>query len=136
MNINQTILNKHYRYKGLVDYITERYISVAEIGIGHFPDVALALQERGLKVFATDIMPFYYEGLTVITEDVMEPDISAYSSVELIYSLRPPSEMIPFMLRLAKRVKADLIIKPLHSEFLEGRIVSHKNTIFFLWSHR
>ncbi|MGQ9569392.1 MAG: UPF0146 family protein [Thermodesulfovibrionales bacterium] len=123
-----------YRYKGLVNYIAERYSSAVEIGVGHFPDVAFALQKRGIKVFATDIIPFYYDGLSVIKDDVMEPDLSKYLDVELIYSLRTPSELILFILRLARRLKSDLIVKPLHSEFLDGKIVSYGNTTFLFWS--
>lgn len=134
MNKGQKILNDSYRYKGLVNYIAERYTSAVEIGIGHFPDVAFALQDKGIKVFATDIIPFYYDGLIVKTDDVMKPEINVYSNVELIYSLRPPSELIPFMLQLAKRLKSDLIIKPLHSEFPGGKTITHENTVFFLWT--
>ena len=43
------------RIEGLVDFIAGRYHNVAEIGIGHFPDVAFALLDRGVDVFATDI---------------------------------------------------------------------------------
>jgi uncharacterized UPF0146 family protein len=109
-------------------------VSAVEIGIGLFPDVAFALQRKGVKVFATDILPFYYEGLNIIKDDIMEPDFSLYSSVELVYSLRPPSELILFMLRLAKKIKADLIIKPLHSEYPEGKLMCYENTNFFFWS--
>ncbi|NWF51646.1 MAG: hypothetical protein HXY47_01015 [Nitrospirae bacterium] len=127
-------MKKPYRYQGLVDYIAGRYMSAVEIGIGSFPDVAFALQKRGVQVFATDILPFYYKGLKIIKDDIMEPDLSTYSSIELIYSLRPPFELIPFMLRLAKKIKADLIVKPLHSEYPEGKLMCHETTTFFLWS--
>lgn len=126
-------MRNSFRYKGLVDYIADRYRRAVEVGIGHFPDVAFALQDRGVKVFATDIIPFYYDGLIVKTDNIMEPDTNVYSNIELIYSLRPPSELIPFMLQLAKRLKSDLIIKSLHSENPEGKIVSHGDTSFFLW---
>ncbi len=119
-----------------MNYIAEKYSNAVEIGIGHFPDVAFALQGRGVKVFATDIQPFHYDGLTVITDDITKPDLSAYSFIELVYSLRPPYELIPFILRLAKRLRADLIIKPLYSEYPQGKIVCHDNTTFFLWSFR
>ena len=122
--------------KGLVDYIAGKYGCAAEIGVGHFPDVALALAERGMKVFATDVKPFRHKGLKVVVDDITEPDLSLYSRVQLIYSLRPPSELVACMQRLAKAVSADLIVKPLVSEYLAGRLTRMGNTTFFLWSHQ
>ncbi|HIC92392.1 MAG TPA: hypothetical protein EYP21_10115 [Syntrophaceae bacterium] len=103
-------------YKGLVDYIAEAYGCVAEIGIGHFPDVALALVDRGVQVFATDIKSFRYKGLKMVVDDITHPNLSLYTGVHLIYSVRPPLELVPYMERLAKVVAADLIVRPLTSE--------------------
>ena len=113
-------METYRRIEGLVDFIADRYRDAAEIGIGLFPDVAYALIERGLKVFATDNQPFHYSGLKVVVDDIMSPDISLYAGVDLIYSMRPPPELIPYMMRLAETVSAGLIIKPLSSEFAEG----------------
>ena len=46
-------METYRRIEGLVDFIAERYETAAEIGVGLFPDVALGLQKRGLKVFVT-----------------------------------------------------------------------------------
>jgi uncharacterized protein len=126
-------LEKNRRVEGLVDYIAGRYRSAAEIGIGHFPDVAYALMSRGIRVFATDIQPFSYAGLDIVVDDVTEPDISLYSGVDVLYSMRTPAELAPFMVKLAETVYADLIIKPLDSEFLFGQLVCHGRTTFYLW---
>lgn len=134
--MNYTRLNSSYRYKGLVDYISDRYNKTVEIGIGHCPDVAFALLRRGVHVFATDIEEFRYGGLKVIVDDIVEPNPSAYPPSDLIYSLRPPSELVPFMMRLAERLSTDLIIKPLSSEHLDGQLVCHGDTPFFFWSYR
>jgi uncharacterized UPF0146 family protein len=129
-------MNVSQHYESLVNYIADRYESAVEIGIGHFPDIAFALLERGIKLFATDVHPFRYNGLKVITDDIMEPDLSAYTVVDLIYSLRPPPELIPYMVCLAKRILADLIVKPLSSEYPGGQLIRHGNTLFYLWSFR
>lgn len=129
-------LNHPYRYEGLVNYISDRYGSAVEIGIGHFPDVAFALLKKGMQVFATDVRPFQYSGLKVTVDDIMEPNLMTYPSVDLIYSLRPPPELIPFMSQLAKKLQTDLIIKPLASEYPGGKLISHGNTTFFMWSYR
>jgi uncharacterized UPF0146 family protein len=119
--------------KGLVSYISARYKTAAEIGIGHFPDVALALTGKGLRVFATDTKPFSYRDLKVITDDIADPEIALYGGVRLLYSLRPPPELVPYMKKLAQRLPADLIVKPLASEHLERPLRRHQTTTFYLW---
>ncbi|MBM4129136.1 MAG: hypothetical protein FJ243_03335 [Nitrospira sp.] len=123
-----------HRYEGLVEYIARNYRNAVEIGIGHFPDVAYALLEKGVKVFATDVKPYRYRGLKVIVDDVTRPDLSLYDSRELLYSLRPPPELVPYMERLAKMFSADLIVKPLSSEYLSGQFNRYGDTTFFFWS--
>jgi hypothetical protein len=134
--MKHTRLNSSHRYKGLVEYISGRYGNAVEIGIGHFPDVALALQKRGVRVFATDVKAFQHRGLKVVIDDIIEPVFSLYAALDLIYSLRPPSELVPFMMRLAKRLSVDMIIKHLSSEHSDGKLVCHGDTPFFLWSYR
>lgn len=117
----------------MAGYIAERYRSVAEIGIGHFPGVAYALRNRGIRVFATDVKPFAYDGFSVVSDDITEPDIALYADIQLIYSVRTPSELVPYMVTLARAVSADLIVKPLSSEFLNGTLVRNGEATFYLW---
>jgi uncharacterized UPF0146 family protein len=121
------------RYKGLTDYVAGRYGRAAEIGIGHFPDVALSLAKRGVRVFATDVQRFEHPGLQVIIDDVTEPLVSLYREIDLVYSLRPPPELVYHLRRLAKKVRAELIIKPLASEYPGGKLACHGDSTFFLW---
>jgi uncharacterized UPF0146 family protein len=123
-----------WRYEGLVGYIAGRYPSAAEVGIGNFPGVALALLGRGVRVIATDLRPLRHNGLRVVVDDVTAPDIRLYGAAKVLYSLRPPPELVPYMLRLAGVLPADLIVMPLSSEHLGGRLVRHGNTTFLLWS--
>ena len=134
--MNCSRFNSSYHHKALVEYITYRYNRVVEIGIGHFPRAALLLLQNNVRVFATDIKPLRYKGVKVIMDDITEPDLSIYDGLDLIYSLRPPPELIPYMISLSRKLSADLIIKPLSSEHCEGQLVCYKNTSFFLWSHR
>lgn len=121
------------RIEDMVDFIAGRYASTAEIGIGKFPDIALALLNKGMKIFATDIKPFKYRGLEIIVDDVTQPDLSLYEGIDLVYSMRPPPELVPYMQRLANKISAGLIIKPLSSEYIEGcRLMCHGKTTFFL----
>jgi uncharacterized protein len=123
------------RIDGLVDYIAGKYTKAIEIGIGHFPDVAYALIDRRLELLATDILPFKYAGLKVVMDDVTAPDPEVYSNVNVLYSMRPPSELVPYMVRLAENIPADLIVKPLSAEYLNGGLMKYGNTTFYLWKY-
>ena len=129
-------METYRRVEELAEYIANRCRKSAEIGIGHFPDLAFALTAKGVDVFATDIIPFFYEGLRVVVDDITRPDISLFNGVDLIYSMRPPLELVHYMDRLASRLSAVLIIKPLSSEFIDGRqAVRYGDTTFFEWSY-
>jgi len=121
------------RIEGLIDFIAARYRSAAEIGVGHFPDVALRLRRNGLNVIATDIRPYAHAGLNVFIDDVTAPDLSLYQGIDLIYSMRTPAELSPYITGLAKTISADAIIKPLSSEYPEGwRLMKNGNSTFFI----
>lgn len=119
--------------RGLTDYIAGHYACAAEIGVGHFPDLALALAKRGIRVFATDIERFEHLGLKVVIDDITRPRVSLYKGTALLYSLRPPPELVFYMRRLAKEVRAELIVKPLGSEYPGGQLMRHGDSTFFLW---
>lgn len=119
--------------RGVLEYIAGVYLSAAEIGIGHFPDVGLALRKRGLRIVATDIHSFQYDGIEVYVDTILEPNLSLYSGVEVIYSIRPPIELVPYMKRLARMICADVIIKPLSSEYPDGMLVGRGMSAFYLW---
>lgn len=120
-------------FQALVDYIAERYRSAVEIGVGRFPDVALALRARGIPVRATDIRPLYDPELEIIRDDVTRPVLSVYQGSDLLYSLRPPPELIGCLQELAARLASDLIVKPLASEIPLGRLVQKGRHFFYLW---
>ena len=125
------------RIEGLVDFIADRYDNAVEIGIGHSPDVAFALLQRHVRVFATDILPFQHPGLHVVVDDITEPELSLYRGMKLIYSMRPPPELIPSMKRLARLISADLILKPLSDEYIDGwQFMQNGNMTFFTKMYR
>ena len=122
--------------EGLVDYICSRYRYGAEIGVGHFPDIALALAHRGIQIFASDIKLFSHEGLEIVIDDITQPDLWLYMGLDFIYSVRPPPELVPYMAHLAEAVSADLLVKPLASEYPRGELIRKGNTTFFLWNNQ
>ncbi len=117
----------------LVNYIAEKYLNVAEIGIGRYPDVAYGLVLKGINVIATDLYPLNYKGVKFFVDDITEPDISIYDGAGLIYSIRPAPELVFYMKKLAKTIKADLIVKSLSSEFHDGELKRNKSINFYLW---
>lgn len=119
--------------KGLVDYIVHTYKYCVEIGVGHCPDVALALVKAGVRVFATDIRRFMHKGLKVVVDDITEPNKFLYTGVELIYAIRPPVELVPYMVRLAEDIGSELVVKPLSTEHPGGHLTRWGNTTFFIW---
>ena len=98
-----------------------RDMKIAEIGVGKFDGIADTLNEKqNITLIKTDIAP---KDATVIRDDITNPNLELYNDVELIYSIRPPSELQPHLVRLAQKIDAQLIIKPLTNEDLNtGRV--------------
>ena len=133
MNRNRTFLPASFQ--ALVDFIAERYRSAVEIGMGAYPAVALALMSREVRVRATDIRVICAGRLPVIRDDITCPALSIYRGAELLYSLRPPLELVAYMQKLAARLPADLIVKPLASEAPPGRPVRLDKGFFYYWDY-
>ena len=101
----------------LADYICTNYSGrVVEVGAGYVSDVALTLIFRGLDVSATDKEERFLDGLHVEKDDIFSPRLELYEGACLIYSLRPPLEMQMAMGDLARRIGADVLIRPLGDE--------------------
>jgi hypothetical protein len=112
-------------WNDFADYILneagDEEIRIAEVGVGRFDEIAntLALREN-ITVIKTDINP---KDDTVVKDDITNPDLEIYSGVSIIYSIRPPSELQPHLVRLAEKIDSQLIIKPLTNEDLNtGRV--------------
>lgn len=112
-------------WQDFADYILNecrgRKVRVAEVGVGKFSMIADILNdEDNITLIKTDISP---ADTTVIMDDITDPDMDLYRDADIIYSIRPPSELQPYLVRLAQRTDAQLIIKPLTNEDLNtGRV--------------
>ena len=121
------------------DYILSEVDSenatVAEIAVGKFKNVAEALEETGkITVIKTDINP---DDESIIKDDITNPNLDLYKDVSLIYSIRPPSELQPYIIDLATRLKVPLIIKPLfnediNSEKFKMKLKNYKKASFYI----
>lgn len=118
--------------EGLIEYLSLHYRKVVEIGIGSYPKVALALQARGLQVAATDIQPEFV-GVPVEFDDIRSPRLDLYEGAQAIYAVRPPLELLPSLKGLANKLAVDLVIKPLASEPVDGLLINHGGSFFYLF---
>lgn len=98
-----------------------RQVKIAEIAVGRFDRIAdyLAAHDN-ITLIKTDISP---KDETVIKDDITNPNMDLYRDADIIYSIRPPSELQPYLVKLAVEIGSQLIIKPLTNEDLNtGRV--------------
>lgn len=138
--------------KDLVDFVIKNYSNVeriVEIGVGAYPSVAVHLKKLlpSVSVIVTDIdrvqlatIKEAYVELEPVYDNIFEPQLTVYRGADLIYSIRPPPEMIPEIMKLAVKVGSDLLIRPYFDDEgaydypkLDGwQLTTHKRAIFYL----
>ncbi|MER2013798.1 MAG: UPF0146 family protein [Methanobrevibacter sp.] len=102
--------------KYILNETKNRKVKIAEVGIGRFILISEILEKQdNITLIKTDINP---ADPTVIKDDITNPDLELYRDVDIIYSIRPPSELQPYLARLADEIGCQLIIKPLTNEDL------------------
>ncbi len=118
------------------DYIIKNYdsaVKIVEVGAGNFIEVALNLQKHlKMDIIMTDIKPSH-EG--ILQDDIVNPNLKIYKDASLIYSIRPPEELQPYIMKVAEVVGADLIIKPLSTDFINTykkmKLINYRKAIFY-----
>ena len=94
---------------------------ICEIGVGKFTRVFDYLNKQdNVEIIKTDISP---NDSSVIKDDVTKPDLKLYKNLDIIYSIRPPSELQPHIIDLALKANTKLIIKPLFNEDINSKNV-------------
>lgn len=112
-------------WQDFADYILNEVgsqeIKIAEIGVGKFDKIAETLSKKdNITLIKTDILP---KDNTIIKDDITNPNLELYKDMKIIYSIRPPSELQPYLVKLALEINSQLIIKPLTNEDLNtGRV--------------
>lgn len=92
---------------------------ICEIGVGKFTQVFDYLNKQdNVEIIKTDISP---NDSSVIKDDVTKPDLKLYKNLNIIYSIRPPSELQPHIIDLALKTNTKLIIKPLFNEDINSK---------------
>ena len=108
----------------ILNEVGDDTVKIAEIGVGKFDKIAETLSNRkNITIIKTDIIP---KDSTVIKDDITNPNLELYEDVDIIYSIRPPSELQPHLVDLARKIDSQLIIKPLTNEDLNTPKVKMK----------
>jgi len=131
----------------IASYIVANYqkaTKIIEIGIGNLPLIAVEIKNRlpTTLLLVVDInqavledIARKYPELVPVVDDVFSPNVGVYQHANLIYSIRPPTEMLPAMIKIAKQVKADLIIRPITDEqphgFKEFKLVNYGRAVLY-----
>ena len=99
-------------------------VKIAEIAVGRFDKIANYLASKdNIDLIKTDVNP---KDETVIRDDITNPNMDLYKDIDIIYSIRPPSELQPYIVKLAVEIDSQLIIKPLTNEDLNTGKVKMK----------
>ncbi len=97
---------------------------IGEIAVGKFTQVFDYLNEQeNVEIIKTDISP---NDSSVIKDDITNPNLKIYENLDIIYSIRPPSELQPYIINLALKTDTKLIIKPLFNEDINGKNIKLK----------
>lgn len=123
-------------WKDFAQYIINNYANadkIIEVAVGKFHDVALMLEEHlRMDIIMTDIKPYSSK---IILDDITHPNLGIYKETSLIYSIRPPPELHPCLVKVAGKVGADLIIKPFSTECINTKkkmkLINYKKAIFY-----
>jgi len=108
----------------IISEVGEENVTVAEIAVGRFRQVADMLDAKeNITLIRTDISP---ADESIIRDDITDPDLELFKGTDIIYSIRPPSELQPYLVDLARKVNSQLIIKPLTGEDLNTPRVNMK----------
>jgi hypothetical protein len=105
----------------ILSEVGDEKVKIAEVAVGRFDRIADCLASRdNITLIKTDIAP---KDASVIMDDVTNPNLKLYQDVDIIYSIRPPSELQPHLVDLACEINSQLIIKPLTNEDINtGRV--------------
>ncbi|MEA5037844.1 hypothetical protein SDC9_23774 [bioreactor metagenome] len=101
-------------------FIAAKYRSAVEVGFGGKTVAAEIVKAAGIPILCTDVHAYSGCPVPAVVDDCVEPDIPLYAGAEVIYAIRPGTEIIPPLISLAKQVGADLIVYHLGFELYEN----------------
>ncbi len=103
---------------------------VVEVGVGRFFKVAEYIERHSMiDLILTDIKPSHPR---VVKDDITNPQLSIYKGSKLIYSIRPPLELVRPLIEISDTINATLLIKPITTEYIpEMKLVNYKRAFFY-----
>lgn len=119
----------------ILSEVGDKEVRIAEIAVGKFDEISLMLEEKdNITLIKTDIQP---ANESIIKDDITNPNLEFYRDVDIIYSIRPPSELQPHLINLKRKTDAMLIIKPLTGEELNTpnanmQLKNYKKASFYI----
>lgn len=119
----------------ILNEVGDDKVKIAEIGVGKFDRIAKMLSSKeNITLIKTDILP---KDSSVVKDDITNPDLELYENTDIIYSIRPPSELQPHLVNLARKIGSQLIIKPLTNEDLNTpkvnmKLKNHNKASFYI----
>lgn len=119
----------------ILNEIGDKQVKIAEIGVGNFDRISNTLSQKdNVTLIKTDIIP---KDSSVIKDDITNPNLELYKDVDIIYSIRPPSELQPHIINLTEKIGSQLIIKPLTNEDLNTgkvkmKLKNYKKASFYI----
>jgi hypothetical protein len=124
-------------WNDFIQYIINNYNhapKIVEVAVGNFLEVAFGLNKHlKLNIIMTDIKPSHTR---IIQDDISLPNLKIYKNASLIYSIRPPEELHPHLIKVADKVGSDLIIKPLSTDYINSQrkleLINYKKTFFYI----
>lgn len=126
-------------WEDFAQYIINNYSNadkIVEVGAGKFHKVASILRQNlNSTIVMTDIKPSHEK---IIKDDIVDPDLKIYTGSSLIYSIRPQPELMPYLLIIAEKTGADLIIKPFSTDFVNPgkmKLINYKKATFYKASY-
>ena len=105
--------------KAVGTYIAGKYHSAVEVGFGGKTTAAEIVQAAGIPILCTDVHAYADVPVPSVVDDCVEPTLSLYQA-DVIYAIRPGTEIVPALIDLAKNVGADLIVYHLGFELYEN----------------
>ncbi len=143
ININEKLRDfnsefniQNANYNNLNNQKDKYSCKIVEIAIGKFFGVSNYIiknfKSNNINFLATDINPAKEN---ILLDDIKNPNMDIYSDADLIYSIRPPQELQPYIGNIVNNTSADLIIKPLFNEDLnlglDMKLVNYKKAAFY-----
>ena len=113
-------------FEDFARFVAENYASarkIVEVGVGHRIDVAISVKTRlpTAEVVVTDsdeswIRSHRTSKVKAVVDDVVSPRLAVYEGAGLVYSLQPPVELVPSLVKLVEKIGADLLVVPVMDE--------------------